>query len=81
MFMLTTFATVPATPVWSPVVGLIISLSSIVSILLATQIECPHVGTKMPVLPISIPTFIAAMCLGHILGIGITLGLTNIGYI
>jgi photosystem I subunit 10 len=47
--------------------------------LFSFKIEKPLVGPKMPVLPISIPTFVGAMCFGHILGIGITLGLTNIG--
>jgi photosystem I subunit 10 len=33
----------------------------------------------MPMLPVSIPGFIGAMALGHVVGIGIVLGLTNIG--
>jgi photosystem I subunit 10 len=33
----------------------------------------------MPVLPVSVPGFIAAMAFGHVIGIGIVLGLTNIG--
>ncbi|MEO0934104.1 MAG: hypothetical protein AAFY21_10215, partial [Cyanobacteria bacterium J06641_2] len=30
---------------------------------------------------LSIPAFVGAMCLGHAIGIGIVLGLTNIGRI
>ncbi|MBD2436263.1 photosystem I reaction center subunit PsaK [Nostoc sp. FACHB-110] len=71
--------TVPATPAWTPTVGIIISISSIVILLLSTRIEKPQVGAKLPVLPVSVPTFIAAMAFGHIIGIGIVLGLTNIG--
>ncbi|MEH2213854.1 photosystem I reaction center subunit PsaK [Nostoc sp.] len=71
--------TVPATPAWNPTVGIIISISSLVVVLLSTKIEKPLVGPKFPILPISIPTFVAAMAFGHIIGVGIVLGLTNIG--
>ncbi|MDZ8032548.1 MAG: photosystem I reaction center subunit PsaK [Nostoc sp. DedQUE08] len=71
--------TVPATPAWNPTVGIIISISSLVIVLLSTRIEKPLVGPKFPILPISIPTFVAAMAFGHIIGVGIVLGLTNIG--
>ena len=71
--------TVPTTPVWNPTVGIIISISSLVIVLLSTRIEKPLVGPKFPILPISIPTFVAAMAFGHIIGVGIVLGLANIG--
>ncbi|MEH1937953.1 MAG: photosystem I reaction center subunit PsaK [Nostoc sp.] len=77
--LLAAAASVPATPVWNPTVGIIISLSSLVVLLLSTKIEKPQVGPKFPILPISIPTFVAAMAFGHIIGVGIVLGLTNIG--
>ncbi len=77
--LLAAATTVPATPVWNPTVAIIISISCIVALLFSFKIEKPLVGPKMPILPISIPTFVGAMCFGHILGIGITLGLTNIG--
>jgi photosystem I subunit 10 len=71
--------TVPTTPAWNPTVGIIISISSLVIVLLSTRIEKPLVGPKFPILPISIPTFVAAMAFGHVIGVGIVLGLTNIG--
>ena len=74
-------STVPPTPQWSPTVGIIISLSSLVVLLLSLRIEKPLVGPRFPLLPISIPTFIAAMAFGHVIGAGIVLGLTNIGRI
>ncbi len=77
--LLAAAANVPATPAWNPAVGIIISVSSIIILLLSTRIEKPLVGPKLPVLPVSVPTFIAAMAFGHIIGIGIVLGLTNIG--
>ncbi len=77
--LLAVAANVPATPAWNPSIGFIISLSSFVALLLTLKIERPTVGPKMPLLPMSIPAFIAAMCFGHIIGIGIVLGLTNIG--
>jgi photosystem I subunit 10 len=70
---------VPTTPVWNPTVGIIISVSSLIIVLLSTRIEKPLVGPKFPVLPISIPTFVAAMAFGHIIGVGIVLGLANLG--
>ncbi|MBE9000485.1 photosystem I reaction center subunit PsaK [Nostoc sp. LEGE 12447] len=77
--LLAAAATVPATPAWNPTVGIIISISSLVMVLLSTRIEKPLVGPKFPILPISIPTFVGAMAFGHIVGVGIVLGLTNIG--
>ena len=71
--------TVPTTPAWNPTVGIIISITCLVIVLLSTRIERPLVGPKFPILPISIPTFVAAMAFGHIIGVGIVLGLTNIG--
>jgi photosystem I subunit X len=77
--LLATAATVPPTPAWSPTVGIIISVSCLVILLLSTRIEKPLVGPKFPILPVSIPTFVAAMAFGHVIGVGIVLGLTNIG--
>ncbi|MBE9201250.1 MULTISPECIES: photosystem I reaction center subunit PsaK [unclassified Nodularia (in: cyanobacteria)] len=72
-------ASVPVTPEWTPTVGIIISASSFVILLLTLKIQYPQVGPKLPILPISIPAFIGAMAFGHVIGIGIVLGLTNIG--
>ncbi|AFY41681.1 photosystem I reaction center subunit PsaK [Nostoc sp. PCC 7107] len=77
--LLAAAANVPATPAWTPTVGIIISVSSVIMLLLSTRIEQPQVGPKLPGLPVSVTTFIAAMAFGHIVGIGIVLGLTNIG--
>ncbi len=78
-YLLSTAANVPVTPMWTPQVAGIIAGSSIVSLLLTTKVKYPNIGPKMPLVPISIPAFVGAMCFGHILGIGIVLGLTNIG--
>ncbi|WP_443216628.1 photosystem I reaction center subunit PsaK [Scytonema sp. HK-05] len=77
--LLTAAATVPATPAWNTNVSIIISVSCLVALLLTFKIEKPKVGPKVPLLPISIPAFIGAMCFGHLIGVGIVLGLTNIG--
>ncbi|MBD2344352.1 photosystem I reaction center subunit PsaK [Anabaena subtropica] len=77
--LLATAATVPATPEWNPTVAIIISVSCVVALLFTLRIEQPQVGPRLPGLPVSIPAFIGAMAFGHILGIGIVLGLTNIG--
>ncbi|MBD2778572.1 photosystem I reaction center subunit PsaK [Iningainema tapete] len=72
-------STVPVTPEWNQNVGIIISVSCLVALVLTFKIQKPQVGPKVPLLPISIPAFIAAMCFGHLVGVGIVLGLTNIG--
>ena len=77
--LLAAVTTVPATPEWNPTVAIIISVSCLVALLLTFKIEKPLVGPKVPMLPISVPAFIGAMCFGHVVGIGIVLGLTNIG--
>ncbi|AKG24508.1 photosystem I reaction center subunit PsaK [Calothrix sp. 336/3] len=74
-------ASVPPTPEWNPTVGIIISVTCAVIVLLTTKIQQPLVGPKMPGLPLSVPAFVGAMAFGHLIGIGIVLGLTNIGVI
>jgi photosystem I subunit 10 len=74
--------TVATTGSWSPAVGIIISVCCLVSVLLAPKIiRYPQVGPKFPglPLPLSAPAFVGAMCFGHLLGVGIVLGLHNIG--
>ncbi|MDZ7956987.1 MAG: photosystem I reaction center subunit PsaK [Aulosira sp. DedQUE10] len=77
--LLAAAASVPPTPAWNPTVAIIIGISSIVAVLLSTRIKYPNVGPKLPGLPVSVTTFIGAMAFGHIIGVGIVLGLTNIG--
>ncbi|MGH1393249.1 MAG: photosystem I reaction center subunit PsaK [Trichormus sp.] len=77
--LLAAAASVPVTPEWSPTVAIIISVSSAIAVLLTLRIEKPQVGPKFPGLPLSFPAFFGAMAFGHVIGIGIVLGLTNIG--
>jgi photosystem I subunit 10 len=78
--LLAAAAAVPATPTtWNTQIGAIISASCLVSVLISFKISYPKVGPKMPILPLSIPAFVGAMCFGHIIGIGIVLGLTSSG--
>ncbi len=77
--LLAAAASVPVTPEWSPTVAIIISASSVVALLLTLKIDQPQVGPKLPGLPLSLGAFIGAMAFGHVIGIGIVLGLTNIG--
>lgn len=79
--------TVPNTISWSPQVALIISASSLLILLIASRsIKYPQVGAKLPVnLPIlgspSVGTFVASMAFGHVVGAGIVLGLSNLGWL
>ncbi len=72
-------ASVPATPVWSPTVAIIISVSSLVALLLTAISSAPKVRPSLPLVPITIPAFIGAMAFGHVVGVGIVLGLANSG--
>ena len=75
---------VPTTPSWSPTVGIIMSVCTLLSVLLAPKfIEYSEVGPKFPglPLPLSAPAFVGATCFGHLLGVAIVLGLSNIGRI
>ena len=77
------FLAVASTPSWSPTVGIIMSVSTLLCVLIAPKIiEYPQVGPKFPgPVPLSVPAFVAATCLGHAIGAGIVLGLANIGSI
>lgn len=79
-------STVPQTPAWNPQIGLIITGSCLLVLFIASRtIAYPKAGPKMP-LPFpslfndpSIGTFLGSMSLGHIVGVGAVLGLTNVG--
>lgn len=68
-----------ATQPWTPGVAAIISGSCAVVLLVTLGLKNTKVSPKMPLLPVSIPAFIGAMCFGHLIGIGIVLGLYNTG--
>lgn len=73
---------VPTTPSWSPTVAIIMSLCTLIAVVLAPKmIAYPEVGPKFPglPLPLSLPAFVAATCLGQAIGVGVVLGLTYIG--
>ncbi|MBD2254007.1 photosystem I reaction center subunit PsaK [Nostoc parmelioides] len=66
---------------------IIIASCLLVLLIAGRSIRYPHVGPKMP-LPFpsifnnpSVPTFLAAMSFGHIIGVAAVLGLTNLGVI
>jgi photosystem I subunit 10 len=67
------------------ITGIIIGTCLLVLVLTGWSISYPHVGQKMP-LPFpalfnnpSVATFLAAMSFGHIIGVAVVLGLTNLG--
>ena len=74
----------PATFSWSPKIGLIMFLCSILAFAIAkTGIQYQNEGTKMPFPKLfagmSHASVIAALCLGHVLGIGTIQGLAQRG--
>lgn len=79
-------STVPDTVRWSWTGTAIIIASCLFVLFVASRtIRFPQVGPKMP-LPFpslfnnpSVGTFLGSMSLGHVLGIGIVLGLNNLG--
>lgn len=79
-------ATVPDTPAFTWKEPAIIGGISLLILLIASRtINYPQVGPKMP-LPFpalfnnpSVATVLASVSLGHVVGVGAILGLTNIG--
>ncbi len=78
--------TVPATPAWSPTVGIIMAAFCVLGLIVANNaVERPGVGAKLPfTIPglnpnFSLGQFVGGMAFGHILGAGAILGLTNLG--
>jgi len=80
--------TVPATPEWTPTIGLVMILSNLFAFVIG-RFAIQNAG-KGPNLPGSkpdilrgfgIPELLATGSFGHILGAGIILGLTNAGAI
>jgi photosystem I subunit X len=82
----TVLATATAPLVWTPVVGVIMVICNILAIAFGkSTIKLPNVGPAMPS-----PSFfggfsagavLATAAFGHILGVGVILGLHNLGRI
>jgi len=79
-------STVPATPAWTPTVGLVMILCNLLAIAIGRfAIKNPGVGPDLPVgkpalfRNFNLPELLATMSFGHILGTGAILGLTNAG--
>ncbi len=78
-------STVPPTPEWSPVIGLVMIICNLLAIAIGRfAIQKPGVGPTFPVLSgllpnFGIPELLATTSLGHIIGAGVILGLTNAG--
>ena len=79
-------STVPATPTWSPSVGLVMILSNLFAIAIGYYaIKNRGVGPSLP-LPLpglfagfGWPELLATASFGHVLGAGFILGLSNAG--
>lgn len=78
--------TVPATPAWTPTVGLVMILCNLFAIAVGRfAIQNPGKGPDFPVdkpalfRNFNLPELLATMSFGHILGAGVILGLTNAG--
>ncbi|OIP78280.1 MAG: photosystem I reaction center subunit PsaK [Oscillatoriales cyanobacterium CG2_30_44_21] len=79
-------ATVPATSVWSPNVALIMLTTNLFSLVVARYgIQVKGMGPRLPIeLPglfagFGLPELLAVTSFGHILGVGMILGLAQAG--
>ena len=79
-------STVPATPSWTPMVGLVMILCNLLAIAIGRfAIQKPGVGPDLPLAKpalfrnFTVPELLATMSFGHIIGTGVILGLTNAG--
>ena len=77
---------VAQTVAWSPKVGLIMIAACLFAIAIGRPaIQNRGVGPKLPIegpalfQGFGVPELLATMCLGHILGAGLVLGLSNAG--
>ena len=65
---------------WSPSVAVVMILANVLAIAIGKfTIQRPNVGPEVPGLGLSVPALIGSAALGHILGAGAILGLTNTG--
>jgi len=86
LFTLPLLALLPRTLEWSPTVGIIMLLCNIVAIAIGRfAIQQPNVGPAMPGAGLfgglSLAAVIGSASLGHVLGAGVILGLSNLGVI
>ena len=78
-------STVPATPEWSPIVGLVMIICNLLAIAIGRfAIQQPGVGASLPIdsglfQNFGIPELLATTSLGHIIGAGVILGLASAG--
>ncbi len=79
-------ATVPATAQWTPSIGIIMILCNIFAIIVGYfAIQKTGVGPNLPVPQLAakksfgLPELLGTASLGHILGAGVILGLSNSG--
>lgn len=79
-------ATVPSTPEWSPAVGIVMILANLFAFAIGRfAIQKKGVGPDLPLSKpailsnFGIPELLATASFGHILGVGIILGLANAG--
>lgn len=78
--------TTPATPNWTPTVGLVMILCNLVAFAIGRYaIQNKGQGPDLPgakpaiLKDFGIPELLATASLGHIIGVGVILGLTNAG--
>ena len=81
-------ATVPATPEWTPTIGLVMVLCNVFAFAIGRYaIQQRGVGPALPganaalLQGFGIPELLATTSFGHIIGVGVILGLTNAGVI
>ena len=84
--LMTVQATVPSTPQWSPSVGLVMILCNLFAFAIGRfAIQKKGVGPDLPgskpaiLNKFGIPELLATASFGHILGVGVILGLSNAG--
>lgn len=70
---------------WSPTIGIIMLLCNIVAIAIGRNtIQQPNVGPALPISVLgdfSLAALLGSAALGHVLGAGVILGLSNLGVI
>ena len=84
MALYSLLATVPPTPEWSPKVAAVMIICNVLAIAIGKfTIKYPSVGPALPSPQffggMGLPALLGTTSFGHLIGVGVILGLTNLG--
>ncbi|PSN20595.1 photosystem I reaction center subunit PsaK [filamentous cyanobacterium CCP5] len=84
MALYSLLAAVPPTPEWSPKIAVVMIICNVLAIAIGKfTIKYPSVGPALPAPQffggMGLPALLGTTSFGHLIGVGVILGLTNLG--